>query len=145
MTTIVYRDGVLAADTGMCIGGVRVGFICKIARSKAGDLAGAAGAATYNAAFLKWFVAGEQGDPPEAKRCDDSLDRGAIFRSDGTIQIFEPDGSFGMRAPYYALGCGRNEAMGAMFMGADAVQAVKAAMASDIGTFGDVDSLRHAD
>jgi ATP-dependent HslUV protease subunit HslV len=143
MTTIVYRDGELAADTGMTAGGSMVGHVTKIGRNAKGDLAGAAGDASYNFAFIAWFVVGEQGSAPEAKEDDKAFDRGVIFRRDGRIEVFEPRGRFECSAPYYALGSGRPEALGALFMGATAEQAVRAAMAHDANTFGDVDVLAH--
>jgi hypothetical protein len=143
MTTIAYRNGILAADTGMSAGGSIVGSVTKIARSEKGDLAGAAGDASYNHDFIAWFVGGEQGNPPEAQEEDKTFDRGVIFRRDGRIEVFEPRGRFECSAPYYAFGSGRPEALGAMFVGASAEQAVQAAIAHDPYTFGDIDVLSH--
>jgi len=140
MTTIAYRNGVLAADTCVSVGDSHNGRIVKIARRDDGSLAGAAGDAAYNAAFLRWFSEHEQGAPPEAMSSRDynTFDRGVIFRPDGTIEVFEPRGSHTLAAKYYALGSGRPEALGAMFAGADALTAVRAAMAHDAHTGGEV-------
>ena len=59
MTTIAYRDGVLAAETATCQGGVMIGIVVKIARRADGDMCGSAGDAAYNAAFTEWFLARE--------------------------------------------------------------------------------------
>lgn len=142
MTTIAYRNGVLAADTGMTVGNTVVGNTVKIVRRDDGCMAGAAGFAGYAGSFLRWFMAGQIGDPPEAKSEDNVLDRGVIFRPDGAMLVFEPEGMFEMTAPYYAFGCGRCEALGAMFAGADAEAAVRAAIAHDAHTSGDVTVLR---
>ena len=143
MTTIAYRNGILAADTRAIIGGSTMGSINKIAKNFGGSLAGAGGNAGYNYAFIEWFRNGEEGIPPEAKVTDNALDRGVIFRVDGKIEVYEPDGKFMIKAPYYALGSGMDVALGAMFMGATAEQAVQAAIAHDNGTGGDVLVLKH--
>lgn len=143
MTTIAYRDGVLAADSRATAGDNIIGDIDKIARNVAGDLAGAAGLASYNYAFLEWFRNGEHGEPPKGSKDDGNYDRGAIFRANGRIDIYEPSGQHATSGPYYALGSGRPEALGAMFTGADAATAVRAAIAHDINTGGTVTVLRH--
>jgi hypothetical protein len=143
MTVIVYRDGVLAADTQAAVGDNLLGSVAKIARNSNGDLAGAAGLASYNFSFLKWFTGMESGDPPKGLRDEHNFDRGVIFRKSGKIEVFEPDGRFEMKAPYYALGSGRPEALGALFVGADAETAVCAAIAHDKDCGGDVMVLKH--
>ena len=85
----------------------------------------------------------ESGPPPKAVRDDNNFDRGVIFRKTGVIEIYEPDGMFKMTAPYYALGSGRPEALGAMHHGATAEEAVQAAIAHDANTGGEVTVLRH--
>lgn len=150
MTTIAYRNGVLAADTSAGIGGSVVGRVTKIARNAVGDLAGAAGNACYAAAFLDWFIGGEKGEPPKAENDPqaNSLDRGVIFRradqTNGEIVVYEDRGNYHIIAPYFAMGCGRPEALGAMFAGADAETAVRAAIAHDDHTNGEVEILRHS-
>lgn len=141
MTTIAYRDGVLAADTGACAGDSRLGYVQKIARDKRGALAGAAGYATYVSTFLAWFRNGCRGGPPQA---EDS-DRGVIFHPTGKIVIYEKGGrgSFEMEAAYFAMGSGKPEALGAMFAGADAATAVQAAIEHDAHTYGEVVVLQH--
>lgn len=143
MTTIAYCNGVLAADTAMCSGGCMIGSTVKIVRRFDGDMAGAAGDATYNRAFLDWFSAGEEGPAPEAKAESDGFDRGVIFRAKPRkIEVFEPRGPFTIVAPYYAFGSGKAEALGAMFVGADAYDAVRAAIALDPHSGGDITVLR---
>ena len=140
MTTIAYRKGMLAADTGSYPG--RMGEVIKIA--KYGKfLAGACGNATYLDAFLKWFLGGREGKSPEPKSDSDGCDRGVIFGPKLTdIEIFEPGGSFKMiNCPYFAMGSGRQVALGAMHAGANARQAVFAAMTHDDYTWGAVTEL----
>lgn len=145
MTTIAYRSGTLAADTGVCRGNQRVGRKVKIARHSDGRLAGAAGRATYSEAFLSWFCSGE-GGPPEAKCDNESCDRGVVFEADGWIHIYEDGGKYSYcpgEVPYFAMGSGGPEALGAMFAGADAQTAIRAAMEHDAHTYGDVTWLTH--
>lgn len=145
MTTIAYRDGVLAADTSMTVSGVMVGRMVKIVRRADGDMAGGAGDAAMVGTFNEWFLAGESGTRPELKEGDNWIDRSVIFRRSGAIDIFEPRGRFTCTAPYYAVGSGKEAALGAMFAGADAETAVRAAMEHDPHTKGDVTVLRAED
>jgi hypothetical protein len=143
MTTIAYRHPFLAADTRAVSGYICVGEVVKIARRDDGDMCGAAGDATYNYAFIQWFLAGEVGDPPKANESDNSTDRGVIFRKDGSFTIFEAHGKFELSGPYYALGSGKEVAVGAMFWGHSAEEAVMAAIEHDPGTGGKITVLRH--
>jgi hypothetical protein len=143
MTTIAYRDGVIAADTGMTMAGVKIGTVTKIARNQKGDLCGGAGSATFVHEFLHWFKNGEHGSPPDAVRTDELLDRSIIIIRDDpkTIIIYEPGGLSHCTANYYALGTGKELALGVMFIGGTAEQAVQAGMAHDASTWGTVEVL----
>lgn len=143
MTTIAYRNGILAADTQMATSGSVNGSVIKIARREDGALVGAAGYATYAYAFMQWFLSGEQGDPPKADHSDNNLDRGVIFGSDGYFRVYEVEGMFVATAPYYAFGGGMDFALGAMHAGAGAKQAIEAAIAHDPNTGGDITVLSH--
>lgn len=142
MTTIAYRNGMIAADSAMLSGSALSGEIVKIARRKDGALAGAAGDAAYCSLFLGWFRRGERGRGPVAREGQNWIDRAAIIRRDRTIEIFEPHGTFACQAPYYALGSGKEFALGAMFAGADAETAVRAAVAHDPYTDGRILVMR---
>lgn len=140
MTTIAYRDGMIAADTGMTIGETRLGHMTKIAVSKHGrKLGGAAGSAGYCHAFLMAITEGQ--DFPAAVEDSQGTDRGLLIESDkpNDMHIFESGGVFIVRdVPYYALGSGRDIALGAMFQGATAEQAVRAALQHSAWTYGNV-------
>jgi hypothetical protein len=143
MTTIAYRNGVLAADTALSYG-CMLGGATKIVRCAEGVLAGAAGTGGYNTAFLQWAAhTPRDTEPPKAKRLEDIMDRGVLFFPDGLVQIFEEDGLYECRPPYYAFGSGKAEALGAMFAGADAETAVRAAIEHDPHTGGAVLCLTH--
>jgi 20S proteasome alpha/beta subunit len=143
MTVIAYRDGLLAADTGASRGNTVAGRVVKICHAANGALAAAAGGAGFNGRFLRWASQGEAWPCPEAKTSDECHDTGIIFRPDGAIELYEPGGMFVLTAPYFAIGSGRDQALGAMFVGADAEAAVRAAIAHDVWTNGDVVSIRH--
>lgn len=145
MTTITYRDGEIACDTSITnTGGARTGTsFPKIRRNAKGDLAGACGDAAYAFAFLKWFEDGEiKGDMPPAKDADGDL--GVIFRARaGQWESYQERGMHTVSGDYYSIGSGSPEARGALFAGASAVGAIKAAIAHDTGTGGEIRSLTH--
>jgi 20S proteasome alpha/beta subunit len=140
MTTIAYRKGVLAADTQMIQGTSIIGYITKIVRRDDGALCGAAGDLAWAQAFHRWFLAGEEGDPPAF---DDDGCKGLVIRRRKPIEVFESCGAFEFKPPYVSIGSGKEFALGAMHAGASAIEAVKAAMAFDPSTGGDLMVLTH--
>lgn len=142
MTTIAYRDGVMAADTMVNSGGVILGSNRKIVRNKAGELAGGAGAASVIESFLRWFMDGEKKAIwPELTSGPNFTDVVLVVREDGALEVYDGFGMHPITAPYYALGSGEDVAFGALFMGATPFDAVRAAMAHDCRTGGQVDVL----
>ena len=115
-----------------------IGNICKIVRREDGALCGGAGHASVVQAFQRWFLDGEEGDPPVEEET-----KALVISPRGKVEMFECDGTIEWRAPYVAIGSGKEFALGAMFMGADAVQAVKAAMKFDPYSGGKVMKLTH--
>lgn len=138
MTTIAYRNGCIAADSASFAGWSRNGTCRKIARNAAGDLAGVCGSATYMGEFLRWFEGNEDGPPPEARVEDGGADAALIIRRDGQATQFEKGGSFNLSGDWFALGSGGPEARGALQVGAEAIQAVQAAIVLDAFTDGPV-------
>lgn len=137
MTTIAFRNGTVAADTGCTAAGTRGGEFDKLRKNFAGDVAGVCGFAGWAGRFLDWFAAGEHGEPPKIERIEGSTTgKAVVFRASGQIQIFEETGSYFMRADYFALGSGQDVAFGAMFMRATAQEAVAAAINYDEGSWG---------
>lgn len=139
MTTVAYRSGVIAADTGLTAGTLRDSHIDKIAKRKDGAIAGGAGEAWWIVAFLEWFKNG--GDMPhiaEGGHASSAL----VISKRRKVTIYESEKgvtrAFEIQAPFHAIGSGRQVAMGAMFNGAHPVDAVKAAIALDDGTYGRV-------
>lgn len=125
----------IAADTSSVIGGIVMEGRVKIARAEDGRLIGAAGLCGYCEAFRAWALK-EDGEAPNSK---DSI--GFIVDLDGTIRIWDSEeggGPYRIKPPYFAAGSGAEYAMGAMHANATAEQAVRAAIAHDKSTNGDV-------
>lgn len=144
MTTLALKDGVFAADTAMSRGGTTLLNVTKITQRDDGCMAGVCGSGSYIGPFMAWFLGGEEGECPRAKDDNDSgCSTGIIVRLDGTVEVHETGGWYLVEpAPYFALGSGRDAALGAMFAGADAETAVRAAITHDHGTGGEVTVLR---
>jgi hypothetical protein len=140
MTTITYKDGVMAADSGLCDGGLVMSNAApKIARNRHGDLAGAAGSSGWCDKWLDWFKEGEKGDRPEATDGDGAL----VARASGEMELYDSKGMSYLHVPYYSVGSGYKQAIGAMWMGADAEKAVECGIAHDVYTRGPVVVMKH--
>lgn len=141
MTTIAYRHGLIAADTqiigGNCISAAGVAKIAK--RKKDSALCGASGYLSFCQAFHRWFLAGERGKFPTFH----DGDRAFVAIKGKPIEMFESVGSFDYEPEYLAIGSGMEFAMGAMHAGANAIDAVAAAIKHDPGSGGEVMSFRH--
>lgn len=129
MTVVVYRAGIMAADSGTTFNGRIIGGVQKIVRSVDGSLGGAGGDSSDCEAFRRWFEAGGPAETiPKLTNEDGDFD-GMIVTREG--KLFMIDGSLipvRLTAPFYALGSGAPIAIGAMYMGASAEQAVEAAI-----------------
>lgn len=134
MTTIAFREGVLAADTLVSGGGVRLGYVTKV-RKLGSVLAAGAGTMSFVQGFLDWFAAGMEGDPPETGGEFEGL-----IIHDGRVVTWN-DGWDSLAAPFYAIGSGKYQALGAMAAGATAEEAVRAAILTDCYSGGPIDIL----
>lgn len=140
MTTIVYRNGVFAADGASFAGSLRQpGNVAKIVRCPGGFLAGACGSAAFCESWNAWASGGRAGEPPQPAPDDDKSggDCGILIHPDGRLQQFEAFGVYFVEGDYYAIGAGDAVAMGAFFVGATAEQAIRAAIFHDSHTGGD--------
>ena len=128
MTTIVYRDGVLAADTlETDLGCVRVAKAKKIGRYAYMRWA-LIGSACQSHRLLGWLINGANGDMPPSDDCSVI----AIFDS-GEAKLYSNGGWQPLGdAPYYAWGSGAAFALGAMHMGASAEEAIEVAVKFDV-------------
>lgn len=142
MTTIAYKDGVMASDSLYTNGNDRRDYYMpKVHRlGRQGLLLGHAGGAPYAHTFKAWLHTDlKEGSP------DLGGPRGAemlIALPDGMLITVTHGGWEWYRAPFAAIGSGGDYAMGAMQAGASAEEAVRAAMALDTNTGGDVCVVR---
>lgn len=139
MTTIAYKDGILAADTLFSCMGTVAGYGPKIERTPSGRLVGASGNATYIRRLLKWAKT-EKGDPPLLKSTENGM--GLIVELDGTVTELNEDGSYSLSMPFHASGSGTVLAMGVMAQGGTAEEAIRIAIRYDLHTGGDVMTLQ---
>ena len=137
MTTLVFRDGVMAADTQATDYNTTY-QVQKVWRLPDGGVAGLCGDASKGYAGVKWLAEGEVGDPPSIK--------GAyivIARPDGSLWLAEDHfPAFPVMDKMIAHGCGRDFARAALAEGKSAVEAVFAAIKHDLMTSAPVMSLR---
>lgn len=132
MTVIAWDGKTLAADK-QCTNAGYPTKVVKIFRVQ-GGIVGFAGNASHAHALLKWFEEGRDQNKWPKSQSDTAAD--AIFVDD-TGKAFLYDGLNGPFAqPVYdkfaALGCGRDFALAAMFLGKGAFDAVQVACALDI-------------
>lgn len=139
MTTIAYRDGVLASDTLITSGTDVSGYYQK-GRRIGLLLYASTGSCGLGDTFEAWLRGGCRGDQPSLKN-GDSTAHCIVVMPDGLVVWFHQDGMTPMRTPYHAVGSGSAYAIGAMAAGATAAEAVRIAMLHDTGTGGDVTTL----
>lgn len=136
MTTIVYRDGIMAADSRVTTESEAGGHIthhCVKLYRKAGSIVGLQGESSPGMLFLAWF--GSKSPPPaalmesEADFCALVLNRKGLFEYDKWCNA-EPVLMPRHRA-YHAIGSGAKAAFGALAEGATARRAVAVACMFD--------------
>jgi len=131
MTTIAYKDGIMAADRAISAGG-HIGSTRKVWKRKSdGALVGGAGTVSVFQKWAEWFLAGERGNSPGLGTDDDSSSVTLVVRPNGDVEQHDRYGRAVYDAPYYAVGSGADYALGAMAFGATARQAVASATKHD--------------
>lgn len=140
MTTIAYRDGVLAGDGWAFIRETRVATDDqKIVRLKDGSVLADVGSAVTGKAFEVWLDAGAK--PEDGPRNPD--DTIVHLRLDGTLRVYEGDFYYDHDPTRFrAWGHGMEFAMGAMAQGATAEEAIGIAARFDAYTGGTILALR---
>lgn len=131
MTTIAYRDGVLASDSLVTLGNTKVhGSYQKIRRI--GDhLLGTAGSVAACQQFIDWVKSGNDEDPPPKGEYSALIidPRGRVREMENGSVLPVPRG-----AKFFAIGSGAPYALAAMYAGATATEAVKIAAKIDTST-----------
>jgi hypothetical protein len=143
MTTVCYRDGLLAFDSRITGDTLLFGQGVKGRMTKE-FMAAAAGAVQDVQAFLDWVAAGYTED---TKKKFGLLDReveieGIVITKKGEVLCFDNRlYPYHVNAPFFAFGSGAHIALGAMAMGATAYKAVKIASIYDVATGGEIKVL----
>lgn len=138
MTTIAYRDGIMAADSRAYAGDRRpIGFKQKIRRLANGGLFAATSKNPgMTDRLYRWVEEfGVEKDHPE------ELDVGAlVIMPGGAVWYYAGHRSFTgpLTADFFTIGSGEDYAVAAMSMGATAIEAVKIAMQHDVFTAGPI-------
>lgn len=144
MTTIAFRDGVMAADTGVSAGSERNGWCRKILmvyHKKKPFVVGASG----TMAALTHLERQVSAHGLKAERWADakvgSADGLIYHRATHTLWYWHDEAPHilcEVQSPYEVIGSGTAVALGAMHAGATAEAAVRAAICHDEGSSGDV-------
>lgn len=137
MTTIAYRDGVLAADSRAADQTVKSYGIQKLYRlKKKGAIIGTAGSIVKCQAFVKWYANKRHRAP---KLEDDDLSAIVLHR-DGRVELFEDsvESIEWNPAEPLAVGTGAPAALAAMACGKTAAEAVEIACRIDPDSEGPV-------
>ncbi len=145
MTTIAYKEGVMAADSKAYAGfNTPLGQKCKIRRLSDGTLIGcSSNQVGAGEAVMDWYARGA--NPEDGPKLEESK---------FTLLVVKPNGdafyafdnfllSGPIRAECYAIGSGEGVAHGAMRAGASAERAIEIAAECDVWTGLPVVMLRH--
>lgn len=143
MTVIAWDGQVLAADKRASNQGLvfRVTKIRRINR----DLVGGSGDLSAVTAMMNWYENGAKLDElPDCQKDKDRWTPLLVIKSPlKEIMRYEQDGvPFRIEEPFFAIGSGRDLAIGAMAMGASAQKAVEIASQYDTGCGNGIDTLR---
>jgi hypothetical protein len=127
MTAIAYRDGTMAADTMMLPDddNVKVLNDVKVVKRK-GHLFGISGdACPPTTDFVKWFFSKARGKPWTAGLSFKAM----VVDPSGSITLWDETGTATpLKEKYWAVGSGKEFAIGAMDKGASAHEAVRVAI-----------------
>lgn len=135
MTTIAYKDGVIAADSQA----TDVNEVCKVRKlfKCRDEIVSICGDAIAAMKFVEWRKAGAQeDDKPKFGASDDFLS--LVVTSNGVALWDKRMTPLPIKDRFSALGSGSGIALGAMHMGASAREAIKAAIRWDAFTGGRV-------
>jgi hypothetical protein len=145
VTTVAYRDGVLATDSRGVSGDIIADNHCqKLFVMQDGSLVAAAGNYSLIWAFVNWMYEGdEKVDRPEVRERDTAV----IIHLDAAGRLWEFEGHDWAPcvAPFYAWGSGAMAALAAMHLGATAEEAVLTAIQVDPNSGGAVQAKRLVD
>jgi ATP-dependent protease HslVU (ClpYQ) peptidase subunit len=141
MTTVAYRNGIMAADTMALRGSIP--RICKKLYRLGDTIIGLAGNLSDGLVFIDWWERGHDiADWPifhMYRGNEDAPDISAlVLTADGLDLWTEHAQPIPILDDFFAIGSGTAAAMAAMHMGADPIRAVEIAMLVDYSTGGDI-------
>jgi hypothetical protein len=133
VTTIVYRDGIIAADSRATYssedGGARVWGCEKLFRRRDAIIA-TAGETGPGLVFVDWYASGAK-TPPSAFIDGDADFSCLVLTRKGLFEFDKWCRGERITSEFYAIGSGAKAAMGALHMGASARRAVAVACKVD--------------
>ncbi|MBW1784758.1 MAG: hypothetical protein JRL30_28940 [Deltaproteobacteria bacterium] len=135
MTTIAYKDGVMAGDRQQTCNGVIVGYRTKIHKHE-GCLIGCCGDVQDCVAFVEWF---KKGCGEEKPQVSDHFTAMVIYPDTKICMFGDKLFPHELGANSHAIGSGCEIAIGAMAVGANPIEALAVACKIDTGTGCDVD------
>jgi ATP-dependent protease HslVU (ClpYQ) peptidase subunit len=142
MTTIAYRDGILAVDSQITHGEIIMPYSATkfwVLNTHAGVFSGV-GDLNEISILKKWLMSAKASPQPEAT--NSAMFHFTIANNISTVQIWEGAGTYEKTFDnYVAYGSGAAFALGAMAAGANAVEAVKIARSFDVWTGNIVQSI----
>jgi ATP-dependent protease HslVU (ClpYQ) peptidase subunit len=137
VTSIVYRDGILASDSQMAAGNAIIpGGIKKIHKLPDGSLYAFSGPVELGHAMRLYLMDPEDQTLPDFTGANHNAYSGLILSSDGQLLCYDTCCWYNLKLPYYAMGSGDAFAYGALAVGASAQQACKAAIGLDTNSGG---------
>jgi 20S proteasome alpha/beta subunit len=130
MTTIAYKNGVLATDTKASDGDLAALCTSKVYET-ADEVYAIAGTLSRGLKFVDWLLGGEEGEAPKMK----GVTVVCMSKKDRTVTIYEEtDYPMVVEDTMYAWGSGSHLAIGAMAHGATPKEAVAIANKWDNGS-----------
>jgi ATP-dependent protease HslVU (ClpYQ) peptidase subunit len=141
MTTIALRNGVMAGDSQVNCGHLKYGQIQKVRRI-GNWIIGVSGSFDCMEQFFHWARTGfDCSKRPDLKALHEPSFSAIVLNASDPEDIIEYEIDLVPQrfcAPYRAIGSGRDFAIGAMAMGASAVQAIEIACLHDRSTGGKI-------
>lgn len=142
MTTICFKDGILAADRQATHHDSAFFAVTKIHRIN-GCLVGGAGSADVYQSMINWFQEGAKDEDFPSIQSETNDATMVVISPDGRVMVYD-------RTPhpviieneFFALGSGRDFALAAMHLGCSAEEAVKVASMFDTNSGNGVTVLK---
>jgi hypothetical protein len=139
MTTIAFDGTHVVADTQITGTYKQFGYkkLHMITLNRKKVIVGGAGLANKIPSFIQWLLEGADPDTWDAVFGGEEFS-GVVFHADGIVDEYNEGGYPVKQSGMYAVGSGNRFAMGAMMVGATAMEAVEATKKLDVNTGGEL-------